>query len=205
SQNMRERGRRRFFGLLLLLVCPATVSVGQTTGGIEGTVTDAAGSPLSGVAVEASSPSLQGIRTVISDPKGFYRVPAAPPGEYIVTASLPGFRTVQKAVIVRLDATATAGFVLEPAASEHVVVSGKASIIDETSTTPGTSYTSDVIGRLPVDRNYADIVRSNPGVSTDRGYTDGRMLPLTIYGATSAENQWLIDGVNTTNVYKGTQ
>src|SRR5262249_46147021 len=82
---------------------------------------------------------------------------------------------------------------------------GKASIIDETSTTTGTSYTSDVIGRLPVDRNYADIVRSNPGVSTDRGYTDGRMLPLTIYGATSAENQWLIDGVNTTNVYKGTQ
>ena len=48
-------------------------------------------------------------------------------------------------------------------------------------------------------------MRSNPGVSTDRGDTQGRSLALTIYGATSAENQWIIDGVNTTNVFKGVQ
>ena len=74
-----------------------------------------------------------------------------------------------------------------------------------TSTTGGTSYTSEVVTRLPTARNYADIVQSNPGVSTDRGDTQGRSLALTIYGATSAENQWIIDGVNTTNVYKGVQ
>src|SRR4029453_11973842 len=62
-----------------------------------------------------------------------------------------------------------------------------------------------VISRLPVARNYADIVKSNPGVSTDRGDTQGRSLALAIYGATSAENQWIIDGVNTTDPYKGVQ
>ena len=33
----------------------------------------------------------------------------------------------------------------------------------------------------------------------------GRSLTLSIYGATSAENQWIIDGVNTTNVRRGVQ
>src|SRR5207244_8333568 len=49
------------------------------------------------------------------------------------------------------------------------------------------------------------IVRSNPGVLEDQGQTQGRFLPLSIYGATSAENQWIIDGINTTNVVKGIQ
>jgi hypothetical protein len=42
-------------------------------------------------------------------------------------------------------------------------------------------------------------------VSTDRGDTEGRSLALTVYGATSAENQWIIDGVNTTDPFKGIQ
>src|SRR5262249_54817843 len=67
------------------------------------------------------------------------------------------------------------------------------------------SYTAKVISSLPVARNYAEIVKSNPGVSTDRGATEGRSLALTIYGATSAENQWIVDGVNTTNVLRGVQ
>ena len=46
---------------------------------------------------------------------------------------------------------------------------------------------------------------SQPGVQTDNGETQGRSLALSIYGSTSAENLFLIDGVNTTNVIKGFQ
>ena len=38
----------------------------------------------------------------------------------------------------------------------------------------------DLTERLPVGRNYADIVRANPGVTTDRGATQGRSLALSI-------------------------
>ena len=48
-------------------------------------------------------------------------------------------------------------------------------------------------------------MRSNPGVGTDQGQTQGRSLALTIYGASSVENQWIVDGINTTNVIKGFQ
>ncbi len=179
--------------------------VAQTTGRIEGVVRDGTGAVLPGVSVQASGPSLPGVRLGTTDSNGRFRFPEVPPGPYTVRAELSGFRPAEKPVTVSLDASATADFALEPAVAEEVVVSGEAPLIDSTSTTTGTNYTSGVIAQLPVARNYADIVKSNPGVSTDRGSTQGRSLALTVYGATSAENQWIIDGVNTTNVIRGVQ
>jgi hypothetical protein len=132
-------------------------------------------------------------------------VPALPPGLYRVRATLESFRSSEKETVVSLDATATVDLALQVAAAEQVVVSGETPIVDTSSTTTGTNYPAKVVEKLPVGRNYADIVRSNPGVDTDRGVTQGRSLTLTIYGATSAENQWIIDGINTTNVQNGIQ
>lgn len=192
-------------GILGMLLLSAAGAAAQTTGTIEGRVSDLAGAPLDGVRLEASSPSLQGVRDVASDGAGSFHLPALPPGRYTVRASKTGFKAAEKTATVSLDATQAADFVLEPVIEENVTVSGSAPPIDETSTTGGTSYTNAVIDRLPVSRNYADIVSANPGVSSDRGETQGRSLTLAVYGATSAENQWIIDGVNTTNVILGLQ
>ena len=202
-------GGRRFprsvpLGVLVLLACASAVS-GQITGSISGRVVDPTGVPLPGVTVEATSTSLQGTRTAVTSSSGAYRFAALPPGSYRVLATLSGFRSVEKTATVSLDAVATVDLTLQISAEAQVIVSGEAPLVDSTSTTTGTNYTASVISHLPVARNYADIVRSNPGVSTDRGVTEGRSLALTIYGATSAENQWVIDGVNTTNVFKGVQ
>src|SRR5262245_47373355 len=131
-------GRRRFpgfaFGTLFLLLSPHPTS-GQTTGSITGRTLDVTGAPLPGVTIEATSPSLPGLRTTSTGPDGVYRMPAVPPGEYRIRASLAGFRASEKSAYVRLDAAATSDFTLEPATSEEVVVSGQAPLIDETSTT----------------------------------------------------------------------
>jgi outer membrane receptor protein involved in Fe transport len=189
----------------LPIVLLASRATGQTTGDIEGRLTDVTGAGLPGVTVSAVSPSLQGIRSTVSDRNGLFRVPAVPPGQYSIRANLEGFHPAEKTATVTLDGTAGVDFVLEPLVTEEVVVSGQALLLDPTSTTTGTNYTSLIVSKLPAARNYADIVRANPGVSTDRGETQGRSLALTIYGATSAENQWIIDGVNTTNVFRGIQ
>jgi hypothetical protein len=199
------RNRRLFLGLAAGLGCQGAVVIAQTTGDISGRVTDASEEPLPGVTMEATSPSLPGARLSLTDQDGQYRIPAIPPGAYRVLATLSGFRPVEKTCTVTLDSSMTVNLTLRLETEEHLLVSGETPPIDTTSTTTGTSYTSDVISHLPVGRNYADIVRSNPGVSTDRGDTEGRFLALSIYGATSAENQWIIDGVNTTNVLKGVQ
>ena len=197
--------RRPFALVAVCLLITSRTGRAQTTGSISGHVADPSGAPLPGATVEATSPNLQGVRTAVTDSAGAFRFPAVAPGAYRVRAALGGFRAVEKTATVSLGATATVDLMLQIAAEDQVNVSGETPLIDQTSTTTGTNYTSNVIAHLPVARNYADIVKANPGVSTDRGDTEGRSLALTIYGATSAENQWIIDGVNTTNGFKGVQ
>jgi hypothetical protein len=190
---------------LLAILGAACRVVAQTTGNLEGRVTDSNGAPLAGVSVRVTGPAVAGLRTTETGADGFYRVAGVPPGVYRVSAALPGLGSVERETVVSLDATTSVPVTLRLSATAEVEVSGEASLIDLTATTTGTSYGSAVIARLPVDRNYADVVKANPGVFVDHGETQGRSLALSIYGATSAENQWIVDGVNTTNVLKGIQ
>jgi outer membrane receptor protein involved in Fe transport len=189
------------FGALVF----ASVGLAQTTGSIGGTVSDTDGKPLPGVTVEVTSPNLQGVRSTVTTGDGHFKLSSLPPGAYKVTATLTGMGKVEKTTTVALDATSTLNMQLSMTAQAAVTVTGEAPLVDTTSTTGGSNYTSKVIEKLPLGRNYAEIVRSNPGVNTDQGDTQGRALALTVYGATSVENQFIIDGVNTTNVIRGFQ
>ena len=94
---------------------------------------------------------------------------------------------------------------LQLSTTAEITVTGEAPMVDVASTTQGSNYSAKVIEKLPVGRNYADVVFTQPGVQADFGETQGRSLAISIYGSTSSENLFLIDGVNTTNVIKGFQ
>ena len=189
----------------LLLLAPVAV-LAQTTGTIEGQVTDQSNAALPGVTVTLSGAHLQGAKSAVTSADGRYRFFNLTPGDYSVTAELAGFGKVQKKATVTLDATATANMQLTLSTTAEVTVTGEAPLIDSTSTTAGSNYSGKVITNLPLAaRNYADIVFTQPGVQADDGETQGHNLALSIYGSTSAENSFLIDGVNTTNVIKGIQ
>jgi hypothetical protein len=203
---------RVLLAALATLCFSCTESVlSQTTGTIEGTVTDSSGSVLPGVSVEARSASLQGVRSATTDGRGGYRFPAVPPGTYTVKASLAGFTTAEKLGYVTLDSTATVDLQLQVAAEAQVLVTGEAPTIDLSSTTTGTNYTAKVLERMSIGRNYADIVLSQPGVNLDTsqnmpgGGMGDRVVNIALYGSTSLENLYLIDGINTTNVIRGFQ
>jgi len=191
-------------GLGVAMLCLlAGIARAQTTGNIEGTVTDSNGGALPGASVEVTSPALQGTRTVVTDGNGHFRVPALNPGAYRVSTTMSGFTRGEKTATVELDKTATVNLQLQVAAAATVVVTVEAPLIDERSAATGSTYNAEVIGKLPVERNYASIVLSQPGVQLDQGETQGNHLAISIYGTTSAENTYLINGVNTTNVVKG--
>jgi hypothetical protein len=194
---------------LALGLAIAGVGLAQTTGTVEGTVVDQSGGVLPGVTVELAGPSLQGTRSAVTGADGRYRFPSVPPGTYAVTGTLTGFGKVQKRAVVTLDATTKANLDMNLSASAEVTVTGEAPLVDTTSTTTGSNYNAKIIDKLPVSRNYTDVVFSQPGVQADFGENQGRSPTriggISVYGSTSSENQYLIDGVNTTNVIKGFQ
>ena len=124
--------RRALLFAVGLLALSAGVSTGQTTGNIEGRLTDPSGAALPGVTVEATSPQQQGVRVATTGRDGSYRLPALSPGSYRVRAALDGFRTSEKTATVPLDATAVVDLTLEPAAAEAVVVTGEAPLLAST-------------------------------------------------------------------------
>ena len=191
----------------LVLWLPSLPAPAQTTGSIEGTIRDAGDTPLSGVTVEIRSPALQGTRIVVAGTAGSFRFPAIPPGIYTVTATLTGFRKVERSgVRVNLDATATVPIRMEIALSQEVVVRSEAPAIDTADAAHGLNIRQDVVQKLPLaSRNYASVVEIYPGVLQDTVDTQDRYMSFSIYGATSLENQYLVDGVNTTNVIQGFQ
>ena len=96
---------------------------------IAGVVRDESGAVLPGVTVEASSPALiERTRVVFTDGQGQYRVIALNPGEYRVTFTLPGFRTVVREGIVLTAAfTAAVDVSLQVGGVEETLtVSGRA-------------------------------------------------------------------------------
>jgi len=195
----------------LLLIAP--VILAQTTGEITGTVMGTDGRPLPGVTVEASSPSLQGTRVSVTGNDGTFRFISLPPGSYKIKGTLSGFTTVEKLATVKLDSAINVAMQLQVAAKEELVVTGEAPVVDTTSAESGTNIRQEIAQKLPMGRNYSSVVEIQPGVNTDQSENQGRSGNgntmtgggYTIYGATSVENSYLVDGVNTTNVIKGFQ
>jgi hypothetical protein len=91
---------RSVTGLLLvglLLAVPAAAQ--EQRGSIEGVVKDSSGAVLPGVTVEARSPAMVGVTTVVSDSEGVYRFPSLPPGRYEITGTLQGFTAAKSPAI----------------------------------------------------------------------------------------------------------
>src|SRR5207249_3568961 len=112
-----------------LLLAPAVTSAQS----ISGTVTDATGSVLPGVTVEARSPVLiEQVRTVTSNAAGQYQIVDLRPGAYSVTFTLPGFN-----VLVREGIELTSGF------TASIDVQLRVGAITETVTVAGASPLAD--------------------------------------------------------------
>ncbi len=184
-------------GAVLLVSC--LPGLAQTTGNIGGKVVDTANGPLPGATMEARSPALQGSRRTTSDAAGNFHFPLLPPGTYVVSARLGGFKDAQQlGVRVDLGGAARVPMTLVLAAAAAVEVSGEVPLIDTSSTRIGVSMNANVISRLPLGRNYASVTTTVAGTGQDA-------VGFTIYGATGLENQYLIDGINTTGVRFGNQ
>jgi hypothetical protein len=198
---------RRQFWLAIIATFSAAALHAQTTGSASGRATDEHGGALPGVAIEAKGPALQGAQVASTDGSGNYRLPILPPGQYVISSSLSGFASEKRSVSVALGADTRADFILHPATSETVTVTGTAPVINTSSTTLGTNLDQHEIQTIPTDRNFASIAQVTPGVSFDVDPYGPKAdsTTLSVYGSSSSENAYFIDGVDTSGVEYGKQ
>ena len=185
--------------LVAVALIVASGAFAQTSGRITGTVKDSNGAALPGVALTAAGPTLPGNVTAVSDNDGTFRLLSLPPGMYTVTAALDGFNTVeQRDVRVGIDRTVTLELTMTAAFAGELTVLGEAPVVDTTKATSGISVSAETFDKLPLTRDFYAVAQVATGASTDASGT-------SFYGSTGAENQYVIEGLNTTGVETGVE
>src|SRR5256885_13981549 len=98
-----------------------------------------------------------------------FRFLSLEPGLYKLAASLSGFKTAQRDVIVAAGRNADAPLTLRIAAvTESVTVSAPAPILDAKATGTSTTFSRDELANVPTSRDPFALGRGVPGVLLDR-------------------------------------
>jgi hypothetical protein len=199
--------RRVLFLALLIVVGSVGSSFGQAvtsgTGAINGRVVDDSQAVIPGVTVTIASPSMMGTRTAVTDSEGQYRFTAVPPGDYVISFELAGFRTVRnEGVRVSLGFTATVNAELKVATLEETVtVTGQSPVVDTSATQIGNTFDARQLSALPTSRDYFSLLAQSPAVQMNRidigGSTNGTQQGYTVYG-TSGQVRVIFEGINAT-------
>ena len=184
------------------LIAPSVAHAqSQTTGAILGAVTDSkTGEKLAGVTVIATSPSLAQAQTAITDEKGQYKITDLPPGEYLVTFYYADITLERGGVAVGVSKVTPVYQKLnqDQAGGEVVKIVDSAPVIDPTSTTQGITIDKNYIKNIPVPgRTFESTLGAAAG-------SQGDGLGVSFSGSSSLENQYFVDGVNTTGLTFGT-
>ena len=192
------------FAMCLALAAVTAMAQTATTGSIEGNVLDPQGHAVPNATITVSGGSLLTPLTASTNDQGHYIVSQVPPGKYTVTVgATAGFAEATKEnVEVNLSKTSTADIAVQIAgASASVTITDTSgATIDPTSTTRGTNVSTDQFSNFPTARTVQGLYTIAPSVVRS-GLRDasGRERDPSVSGSSGPENNYILDGVNTTD------
>jgi outer membrane receptor protein involved in Fe transport len=188
--------------LSLALFATSSMAQTSTTGSIEGLVTDPNGAAVRGATVTVTSSNLISAQTATTGDDGRYQIGNLPPGTYKVTVEASGFGKFEQGNIgVNLGRTSSADAQLALAsATATVTVTGGAGDIDAASNTSGNNVSTEQFSNFPTQRTVQGLYTIAPTV-TRSGLRDatGRDRDPSVGGSSGPENNYILDGVNTTD------
>jgi outer membrane receptor protein involved in Fe transport len=205
--SIKMKNFLRFFIIAMFAVCISLFAISaqaqtSTTGTIEGTVVDQNGAAIPGATVTVSGANLIRSQTTTTNDDGRYRFLSLPPGKYTVTVeAIKGFAKVDETAEVNLSKTTTVSIVLAPqSASVTVDVASGAAVIDTTNNTSGTNVTTEQFSNFPTARTAQSLYTIAPTVARS-GLRDasGRDRDPSVGGSSGPENNYILDGVDTTD------
>ncbi len=199
---MRKKLLRLLWVAPVAMLLFAGAASAQSTGQIVGIVNDAAtGKPVAGALVIATSKALQGEQTAVTDAKGAYTIPALPPGLYKLVAQLQGYKPAERTDInLRVDFTLRANIAMVPEAvqmEEQVVKTGTAPAVNIGSAEAGTIVSKEFLASVPTTRTFEQVATIAPTATRDN-------YGVSFAGASSPENNYIIDGLRVSDPSYGT-
>jgi len=189
----------------LSVIAAFAISAQEQTGQLSGVVSDSTGSAVPEASVVATSDRLPNGVSQTTDAQGRYVFANLPVGIYSVTVTKTGF---QKIVQHNVDVRLGSGIVLNTTLSvgqvaEVVEVAESAVSLDTTSSQVTTSITASTFEQLPRGRQYHTLLQMAPGVRYEPKNGNAGVGGFQVDGASGSENAFLIDGVDTSDVRRG--
>src|SRR5271154_3204563 len=179
---------------------------GQSTGAIQGSVTDPSGAAVPNAAVTVKDPSHGVDRTQATDSAGIYYMPSLPVGTYSIEVKAPGLATTEtKGVIVEVGKTAKMDFSLQVASSAQVIEIQATAPLTDTTTASLTSMVNErAVQEIPLNgRHFVDLAQLTEG--TVQGPANGNLtVPLRGQGTFSFNSaggredavNFMVNGIN---------
>jgi hypothetical protein len=205
--------RWRFISRTLLFLTVLPFAVAQTTGAIEGTVTDPSGAPVPKAAVQITQRQTGVTSSSETNTTGYYLADNLAPGAYDVSVNRPGFKTylVQNVQLdvasrVRQDLTLTIGNL-----ADSVTVQADAVQVETSNGTVSSVITREQISTAVLNgRHYSRLAMLLPGAvyqsSSDELSGAGLNAvgsPVSINGLNAVSAGWFVDGAYNVNIGNG--
>jgi hypothetical protein len=174
--------------------------VAQTTanGNIIGTMTDAQGAVLPGVAISATSADAPGQYAATTDSRGQYRLLGLPPGSYTIVGELSGFsKWVRSPITVRAGLTIEANGVLGIGGiSETINVREETPLLERRQGTQAVNIDGELLQKLPLSerREWFGALTLAPGVTSSESSVTGKRF--SVHGTDAQGLVMQIDGAD---------
>lgn len=198
---------RAVSALLFLLIAAMAIATGsarlygQSASGLVGSISDATSARLEGVVVTVRNEATGVSQTVTTNTNGEFVVAPLQPGSYEVSAERDGFQrytrtgvTLELGRTVRLDIGLSVGQV-----TESVLVTGQAPLLESENATVGQFIENKTVRDMPINgRRVGDLLK----LMGNAVYVSGDVIRprVTVAGSRGDQQQWLLDGVNSSNV-----
>jgi Carboxypeptidase regulatory-like domain len=196
----------RFMLRLTLIAAAALVlpraAAGQTgLATVTGILSDESGASLPGVTVVVTNQATNIAYTGVTNQAGNYIITSVPIGTYVVSVSLPGFKSAQSTVTLSAAQTARVDFKLAiGTVEERLEVVATSAVLQTENAVVGTKLERDQIEQLPVQgRNVSALTlytagTTQPSMGTFNGLR-GTGRPF-VNGQQQQSNNFTIDGVD---------
>ena len=152
--------------LAFALLCEAQTS--KVSGAGQGIVIDQAGSAVAGAKVTLRNHDTNQMRTISTNPDGFFHIDGLPVGQYQLRVASPGFSEyMNTAIVVSIGRVTEVKARLATAkVQQEITVTEQPSPIDPTQTTVATTIEHERIEESPVvSSNYLNLVLLAPQLS----------------------------------------